>query len=61
MRAHQSGGVWAILSRFSSISADLHGELNGNHIHRLKNNIAMELNIHQEFDNLRLWFKAQPV
>lgn len=61
IQAHQSEKVWAVLSGFSSIPADLQEELNGNRIHRLQNVITMETHSHRAFDDLRIWFKFQPV
>jgi hypothetical protein len=49
---HQSAGMWAVLSMFSSIPMQLHDKLNGNEIHRLENIVTLETSIHAEFDHL---------
>jgi len=55
-KAHQSAAVWTVLSMFSSKAEELHGELNGDQIHRLENIITLDPIIHTEFDNLSIWF-----
>ena len=53
--------MWAVLSSFSSIPVDIHAQLDGNRIHRLENIITLDEIVHHAFNELRLWFKFQPV
>jgi len=56
-KAHQSAGVWAVLSMFSSVPEQLHDKLNGSEIHRLENIITLDQSTHTAFDDLSIWFK----
>jgi hypothetical protein len=59
--AIQSAGMWAVLSMFSSIPAQLQNELNGDEIYRPENTITLSQIVHTEFDDLRIWFKPVDV
>jgi hypothetical protein len=50
-----AGNVWAIINTFRSI--DILVELDGPNIHRLENGFTMAVDLHNSFDNLRLWFE----
>ena len=50
-----TGNVWAIINTFRSI--DILSELSGANFHRLENGFTMQGDLHDSFDNLRLWFE----
>jgi len=50
-----SGNVWAIVNSFRTI--DILAELDGSKIHGLQNGLTMSAELHDSFDNLRLWFE----
>jgi len=54
-----AGNVWAIINTFRTI--DILTELNGPNIHRLENGFTMAVDLHNSFDNLRLWFEHMTV
>jgi hypothetical protein len=50
-----TGSVWAIINSFRSI--DILANLDGANIHSLENGFTMNVALHAEFDDLRLWFE----
>jgi len=50
-----AGNVWAIINSFRTI--DILTQLDGDKIHSLENGFTMDSSLHDQFDDLRLWFE----
>jgi hypothetical protein len=48
--------VWTIMKMFGQVHVT--EELNGSDIHRLENIITMHSDLHNYFDNLKLWLES---
>lgn len=54
-----AANVWAVLKRFGYESLPEH--LNGSNIHRMENVLTLGIDIHQDFDNLKIWLTTSTV
>jgi len=59
LQTHYAGTVWGIVLNYGGIN--VLDELDGVNCHRLYNGLTLTTSVHNDFDQLLLWFEAIPV